>query len=84
MNVLSVLSSKLLNIEVGGTHGYHFALNSSRVRWVGRVVRTGKVRNAYKILVGKPEAKRPLGRPRRRWEGNVEIDLRKIGCGGGD
>jgi hypothetical protein len=39
-------------------------------------------RNSYRILVGKPEGKRPLGRPRRRWVGNVNIDLREIGCGG--
>jgi hypothetical protein len=41
-------------------------------------------RNAYKILVGKPEGKRPLGRPRRRWEGNIKIDLREMGWGGMD
>jgi hypothetical protein len=41
-------------------------------------------RNAYRILVGKPEGKRPLGRPRRRWEDNIRMDLRKIGWGGMD
>jgi hypothetical protein len=41
-------------------------------------------RNAYRILVGKPEGKRPLGRPRRRWEDNIRIDLREIGWGGMD
>jgi hypothetical protein len=40
----------------------------------------GATRNAYRILVGKPEEKRPLGRPRRRWVGNIEMDLREIGC----
>ena len=39
-----------------------------------------KSRNAYRILVGKPEGKRPLGRPRRRWEDNIKMDLRDVGC----
>jgi hypothetical protein len=43
-----------------------------------------KKRNAYRILVGKPEGKRPLGRPRRRWEHNIKMDLREMGCGGMD
>jgi hypothetical protein len=46
--------------------------------------RNGAKRNAYRILVGKPERKRPLGRPRRRWEDNIIIDLREIGWGGVD
>jgi hypothetical protein len=41
----------------------------------------GGVRNAYSILVGKPEGRRPLGRPRRRWEDNIKMDLREIGFG---
>jgi hypothetical protein len=45
-----------------------------------RVVRFGEIRNAYKIFVEKPERKRPLGRPRRRWEDNIEIDPKGIGC----
>jgi hypothetical protein len=42
----------------------------------------GAKRNAYRILVGKPEGKRPLGRPRRRWVDNIKMDLREIGCDG--
>jgi hypothetical protein len=42
----------------------------------------GEERNAYRILVGKPEGKRPLGRPRRRWEDSIKMDLREIGWGG--
>ena len=41
-------------------------------------------RGVYRVLVVKPEGKRPLGRPRRRWEGNIKIDLREVGCGGMD
>jgi hypothetical protein len=44
----------------------------------------GEKRNAYRILVGKPEGKRPLGRPRRRWEDSIRMDLREIGWGGMD
>jgi hypothetical protein len=44
----------------------------------------GEKRNAYRILVGKPEGKRPLGRPRRRWMDNIKMDLREIGCDGAD
>jgi hypothetical protein len=47
-------------------------------------MRGGEKRNAYRILVGKPEGKRPLGRPRRRWEDNIKMDLREIGWGGMD
>ena len=41
-------------------------------------------RNMYRVLVGKPEGKRPLGRPRRRWEDNIKMDLEEVGCGGMD
>jgi hypothetical protein len=54
-------------------------IKSRRVRWAGHVARTGKKRNAYRILVGNPEGKRPLGRPRRRWVDSVKIDLKDIG-----
>jgi hypothetical protein len=50
-------------------------MKSRRIRWVGHVGRM-EMRNAYRILVGKPEGKRPVGRPRRRWVDNVKIDLR--------
>jgi hypothetical protein len=52
---------------------------------MGRVCSTnGAKRNAYRILVGNPDGKRPLGRPRRRWMDNIEMDLREIGWGGMD
>ncbi|KAJ4431722.1 hypothetical protein ANN_20324 [Periplaneta americana] len=50
-----------------------------RLRWAGLVTRMGESRNAYRVLVGRPERKRPLGRPRRRWEDNIKMDLRKVG-----
>jgi hypothetical protein len=46
--------------------------------WAGQVARRGEKRNAYRILVGNPEGKRPLGRPRRRWVDNIKMDLREI------
>ena len=55
-------------------------LKSRRLRWTGHVARMEQSRNAYRILVGKPESKRPLGRPRRRWEDNIKLDLRDVGC----
>jgi hypothetical protein len=53
-------------------------IKSMRMRWAGHVARMGEKRNAYGILVGKPEGKRPLGRPIRRWVDNIKMDLREI------
>ena len=52
-----------------------------RMRWVGHVARMGEERGVYRVLVGKPEGKRPLGRPRRRWVDNIRMDLQVVGCG---
>jgi hypothetical protein len=57
-------------------------LNRAEMRWAGNVGRMGEKRNAYRILVGKPEGKRPLGRPRRNWVNNINIDLRERGWDG--
>jgi hypothetical protein len=54
------------------------------MRWAGHVARIGEKMNAYRILVGKPEGKRPLGRPRRRWVYNIKMDLREVGRDGRD
>jgi hypothetical protein len=59
-------------------------IKSRRMRWAGHVARMGEKRNAYRILVGKPEVKRPLGRPRRRWVDNIKMDLRETGWDGMD
>jgi hypothetical protein len=50
-------------------------VKSRRMRWAGHVARMGEDRVVYRVLVGKPEGKRPLGRPRRRWENNIKMDL---------
>jgi hypothetical protein len=52
-------------------------IKSRRMSWIGYVARMGAKRNAYRILAGKPEGKRPLGKPRRRWVDNIEMDLRE-------
>jgi hypothetical protein len=59
-------------------------IKSRRMRWTGHVARIWEKRNAYTILVGKPEGKRPLGRPRRKWVDNINMNLREIGFGGMD
>jgi len=51
------------------------------MRWAGHVACMGGERGVYRVLVGKPEGKRPMGRPRRRWEDNIRMDLQEVGCG---
>jgi len=51
------------------------------MRWAGHVVGMGEERGMYRVLVGKPEGRRPLGRPRRRWVDNIRIDLQEVECG---
>ena len=55
-------------------------IKSRRMRWAGHVARMGEERGAYRVLVGKLEGKRPLGRSRRRWE-DIRTDLQEVGCG---
>jgi hypothetical protein len=59
------------------------AVISRRMRWAGHVARMGEGRGLHRVLVGKPEGKRPLGRPRRRWEDDIKMDLQEVvgGCG---
>jgi hypothetical protein len=54
-------------------------IKSRRMRWAGHVAHMREGRGVYRVLVGRPEGKRPLGRPRRRWEDNIKMDLREIG-----
>jgi hypothetical protein len=53
------------------------------IRWAGHAARMGEGKGAYRILVGRPEGRRPLGRPRRRWEDNIKMDLQEVGWGHG-
>jgi hypothetical protein len=55
-----------------------------RIRWAGYVARMGEEREVHRVLVGKPEEKRPMGRPRRRWEDNIKMDVQEVGGGRGD
>jgi hypothetical protein len=59
-------------------------IKSRRMKWAGHVTRMGEKRNACRILVGKPEGKRPLGRPRLRWVNNIKMDFREIVWNGVD
>jgi hypothetical protein len=61
-----------------------WVIKSRRMRWAGHVARVGERNGAYIVLVGKPECKRPLGRPRLRWEDSIKMDLLEVGCGGMD
>jgi len=61
-----------------------WVIKSRRMSWVGHVAHMGERRGVDRILVGKSEGKRPLGRPRHRWEDNIKMDLQEVGCGGMD
>jgi hypothetical protein len=77
--------SKLHNEELHNLYsspGIIRQVKSRRVMWAGHVARMEEERKVYKVLVGKPEGKGPLGRPRRRWEDGIGMDLREIGLGG--
>ena len=55
-------------------------LKSRRLRWAGHVARIKQYKSTHKILGGKPDGKRPLGRPKCRWEDNIKLDVREVGC----
>ena len=59
-------------------------VKSRRMRWAGHMGRMGEDRGVHRVLVGEPEGNRPLGRPRRRWEDNIKMDLQEVGGGRGD
>jgi hypothetical protein len=61
-----------------------WVIKSRRMRWAGHVARMGEGRGVHRVLVGKPEGKRPLVRPRHRWEDNIKMDLQEVGGGCGD
>ena len=64
------------------SHNIVSVIKSRIMRWAGHVARTGERRVVYRVLVGKPEWKRPFGGLRRRWEDNIKMDLQEVGCGG--
>jgi hypothetical protein len=66
------------------SHAIVRVIKPRRVRWEGHVARIGEGRGVYRVLMEKPEEKRPLGRPWRRWEDNLKIDLQEVVCGGID
>jgi hypothetical protein len=75
---------KLHNEELHGLYsspGIIRVIKAKRMRWAGHVARMGEVRGAYNILVGRPEGRRLLERPRRRWEDNIKIDIGETGFG---
>ena len=61
-----------------------WVIKSRRMRWAGHIACMGEWRGVYRVLVRKPEGKRPLGRLRQRWENNIKMDLQEVGCGGMD
>jgi len=77
---------KLHNEELNDLYSPNIVrvIKTRRMRWAGHVARMGEKRDVYRVLVGKPEGKRPLGRPRRRWDDNIKMDLQEVGCGGMD
>ena len=70
--------------DLYSSHNIVRVIKSRRMRWAGHVVRMGEERGVYRVLVGKPEGRRPLGRPRRRWVDNIRMDLQEVGCGNVD
>jgi hypothetical protein len=73
---------KLHNEELHGLYsslGIVRVIKARRMRWAGNVAHMGEVKGAYNILVGRPEGRRPLGRPRHRWEDNIKMDLKETG-----
>ena len=63
------------------SHNIVRVIKKRKMRWVGHVARMGEERGVYRVLVGKPEGRRPLGRPRRRCVDNIRMDLHEVGCG---
>jgi hypothetical protein len=78
---------KLHNEELNGLYSLPNivrVIKSRRMRWAGHVARVGEERGVHRVLVGKPEGKSPFGRPRRRWEDNIKMDVQEVGVGCGE
>jgi len=78
------LPEELMNNPVYCSPNIVRVTTSRRMRWAWHVARMGERKGVYRVLVGKPEGKRPLGRPRRRWENNIKMDIQEVGCEGMD
>jgi len=74
------LCNKELNVLYSSPNAVQVT-KSRQMKWAGYVARMGERRGVYRVLVGRPERKRPLGRPRPRWDDNIEMDLQAVGCG---
>jgi len=75
---------RLHNEELNDLHSSPIivrVIKSRRMKWAGHVARMGEERGVYRALVGKPEGRRPMGRPRRRWVDNIRMDLQEVRCG---
>jgi len=86
-----VFATKEIGLEVNADKTKYMIMSrdqdagrSHSMKWAGHVGRMGQGRGVYRVLVGKPEGKRPLGRPRRRWEDNIKVDLKEVGGDCGD
>ena len=89
MPPLESLTAKNNSVPSGIQFNYEYlnrprVIKSRRMRRAGHVARMEEGRSVHKVLVWKPEGKRPLGRPRRRWEDNIKMDLQEVGCEGMD
>ena len=67
--------------DLYSSHNIVRVIKSRRMRWAGHVARIGEERGVYRVLVEKPEGRRPLWRPRCRWVDNIRMDLQEVGCG---
>ena len=75
------LCDSILAIDLYSSPNIVGVIKSRRMRWAGHVARMGEERGVYRVLVGKPDGNRPLGRPMRRWVDNIRMDLQEVGCG---
>jgi hypothetical protein len=81
---ISVNLFKAISNDLYSSLNIVLVIKSKRMRWAGQVVCVEERRDVYRVLVRKPDEKRPLGRPRRRWEDNIKMDLQEVGCRGMD
>jgi hypothetical protein len=81
MRNLMICTHHKILFELYSAQNIIWVIKSRRMRWAGHVARMGEGRGAYRSLVWRPEGRRPLGRPRHRWEDNIKMDLQEVGWG---